>query len=66
MSIPHMLFIAHQRVPQRLFALVQEAMLAMVNTPGGQKILSNTGCSEGFAVVAQGDYEVVKKMMAGQ
>jgi phosphonate transport system substrate-binding protein len=66
MSIPHLLFIAHERVPQRHFALVQQALLALVDTPAGLKILSNTGCSEGFAVVAKGDYDVVKKMMAGQ
>lgn len=66
MFIPHLLFIAHERVPQRLFVRVQEALLAMVDTPAGLKILNNTGCSEGFSIVARGDYEVVKKMMADQ
>jgi len=61
-SIPHALFVAHRRVPQKDRDLLLRTILDWPNTEAGRKILDG-GHFVPFAAARDADYEVVRRYL---
>ena len=59
-SIPHALFVAHRRVPQRDREVLLQTILGWPNTESGRKIL-DAGHFVPFVAARDADYEVVRR-----
>jgi phosphonate transport system substrate-binding protein len=64
-SIPHTLFVAHKRVPQKDRELLLHTVLEWPNTEPGRKILEG-GQFVPFVAARDADYEVVRRYMRGK
>jgi phosphonate transport system substrate-binding protein len=59
-SIPHALFVAHKRVPQKDREILLQTILEWPNTESGRKIL-DAGHFVPFVAARDADYEVVRR-----
>jgi phosphonate transport system substrate-binding protein len=64
-SIPHALFVAHRRVPQKDRELLLRTILEWPNTEPGRKILDG-GHFVPFVAARDAEYEVVRRYMRGE
>lgn len=60
-DIPHSLFVAHPRVPEKIRALLRDRIISWSNTDTGKKILSR-GELAPFRQVADREYDVVREL----
>jgi phosphonate transport system substrate-binding protein len=64
-SIPHALFVAHKRVPQKERDVLLRTILEWPNTETGRKIL-DAGHFVPFVAARDADYEVVRRYIRGK
>jgi len=64
-SIPHALFVAHKRVPQKDRDVLRQTILEWPNTEPGRKIL-DAGHFVPFVAARDTDYEVVRRYIRGR
>lgn len=61
-ALPHILFIAHERISSEEFDQVHDALIGLSNTPEGVRILAGSGWPEGFEIATDEQYDVVRNL----